>query len=229
MERIKKYFERQIILNSLKKNGYQIFKKEFDYAIKRVDEIIENNNFTISEKISLLENIIKMIKLDLQYETLVSAFYYKKYKNPFLYFYLPESYKDENGDIKEINSIIQGQYIDLEKDCVLVSPCIIKKMLNALKIKDKFSYSPTNHLSKYYDVLDICVVYNGIHSISNFILKKESGYIKSNLYETKILLNHIYTDGIYWYNKFDSSIIDLVIDFRIAIIFTIIQKINNLQ
>lgn len=40
-------------------------------------------------------------------------------------------------------------------------------------------------------------------------------------------MENIYTDGVFWYNRCDDSVIDSVFDYRLALVFDLVKKRNE--
>lgn len=92
-----------------------------------------------------------------------------------------------------------------------------------------FKYMEDNHMGKYYEIVDITYIYNGIHSISSGIeLNKDSDITVKEVVNVSELFPHIYTDGVEWINSHNNKPIYKVIDFRIAILFELARLKYNI-
>ncbi|WP_394899152.1 DUF6710 family protein [Clostridium paraputrificum] len=85
-----------------------------------------------------------------------------------------------------------------------------------------FEYDSINHIGIYYTFVDICYVYNGIHSTSSGIeLKKEGNISVKDVVKIEELFDYVYTDGEKWYDINLGEEIDIVIDCRLAILYEV--------
>ena len=133
----------------------------------------------------------------------------------------PSCVYDENGTKIKCNT---GELIkvDLKSNDVAVFPWNKKRFIdNIIYLRGiPFKYDNLNHMSYFYTYIDLCYVYNGNHSICSGIYYKK-GKIKSEVFKLELLFDHIYSDGLYWYNSHTNEKLYEVEDFRVAVIFEI--------
>lgn len=214
----------------LKELGFQISKKEYEHAIKRVDSFFNSKLSSNEDKRLYLESLIKIVKMDLQQEHLAWFLYGNRDKaGGYSTFYFPTECKDNNGNNINIRSSTQKKQLDLKKECVLVRPWEDSRLLGHIKRESDFKYDDMNHKGNYYRGLDITVIYNGLHSITDCILNRDKGSIIVDELYCDEFFDFIYTDGEYWYNSYDNSVISVVIDFRIAILFEFNKRLIQLK
>lgn len=214
-------------------NEYNIrkeMKSQFAYAIGIVKDYLTCSEYSNSEKLILLDYVMDVIKIDMQSEYIVNLFYQhsvnKLNPEPFPFFYY-----DENGRKRElISGELQIKTISLKDDYVITCPWNIDRIKdNILNItKNGFKYFSNNHYSYYYSELDLCIVYNGYHSIASGIYNK-NGNILAKVISIKPLFQHIKTDGAYFYNVYTDERLYWIEDFRIAVLFEIAKMKYNLE
>ena len=216
--------------DNLKEFGFQISKKEYNHAIKKVDSFFSNELLSNEDKRLYLKSLIKIVKMDLQQEHLAWFLYGDRDRGGgYSTYYFPLTCKDNNGNTINIRSLNKTKQIDLKKECVLVRPWENNRLLKHIKRKSDFEYDDLNHMGDYYRGLDITVIYNGLHSITDCILNRDKGSIIVDELLCDELFDYISTDGEYWYNSYDNSVISIVIDFRIAILFELNKKLIQLK
>ncbi len=184
----------------------------------------------IAEKIDIIDYILSTVKADLQTD-LLSAILYSGWDLKYINDPFPPYYYDEDGNTLCISlDENETKKVDLEGNCVLVLPWNAQRYVSALlNIKQHpFEYDTCNHFSTYYEYINLCYVYNGIHSSSAGVTYKK-GYIISKVYHTELLFTHVYTDGEHWYNIHTNQSIDKVWDFRTAIIYELCRLKYDLE
>ncbi|WP_423055302.1 DUF6710 family protein [Zhaonella formicivorans] len=75
-------------------------------------------------------------------------------------------------------------------------------------------------MAYYFSYVDICYVCNGNHSVASGIVYKK-GHIEAKVYDITRLFEHVYTDGLYWYNSHNNDILDDLFDFRVGVIYEV--------
>lgn len=210
------------ILKKFEKNNYKnaLSPRESFRSVMSITEINLHNK-SDSEKITMLDYIIDILKVDICSSGIIEPFIVQPsspYKTPFpIYIY------DESENRIEI--FCGKQEIILEDTDIYVRPWNVKRQLESiLNLKDKnFVYNENNHWSYYYNDINLCYVFNGNHSVNaGRYLKK--GKIISECCDITMLYPHCYTDGIYWYNSHTNNIISGVDDFRLATIYELAKK-----
>lgn len=203
--------------------------QEYINAIQFTQNAISKTN-EIKEKIDILEYVISTVKIDLQTDLLAKVIYkgwdLMRISHPF-----PPYYYDEQG--KELCIFKNRQdkiKINLATDCILVLPWDLKRYVPAALYfkQQQFKYHKDNHYSIYYEYIDLCYIHNGIHSSSAGVTYKK-GNILADIYSTKDLFAHVYTDGVHWYNEHNNQQITKVWDFRTAVIYELCRMKFNLE
>ncbi|MDU2900488.1 MAG: DUF6710 family protein [Clostridium sp.] len=198
-------------------------KDAFNNVLSFVKEIIKGEND--DNKLLLIDYVMETIKKDLQYSMLTEIMYKPKWgaidisRNTFL----PDNYFDEFGKRKKC-IYSEERSVDLLKDTIILVPYNIDRKKNSIINLSKldFEYDSINHMGIYYTFIDICYVYNGIHSTSSGIeLKKEGNIRVKDVVKIEELFDYVYTDGEKWYDTNLGEEIDIVIDCRLAILYEV--------
>jgi len=206
---------------------------EFRYAMEFVKETLEEKK-TKEDQILILDFILSVIREDLKYDTLTNIFYREKWFDEGLRISLPFPYHyyDEKGNMLSIyEDKAKVKKVDLAKECVLVFPWHRGRMRDNIKNigRNEFQYDKFNHKAYYFSPVNICFVYNGMHSITAGIGFKK-GYIEAAEYDVTKLFEHVYTDGLYWYNRHNNQKLeDELFDFRIGVIYEISKIKYNIE
>lgn len=180
----------------------------------------------LEDKIIIIDFVMNLVKKDLKYDALTTILYQEEHFERDLSTPFPWQVFDELGN--EITRLEEKgtKLIDLKESDAVVLPWNrdrFNQSIIGLKNQD-FKYDKLNHMSHYYQELDICFVYNGLHSISTGI-GYEKGEIYANIIKIEKLFDNIYTDGLFWYNSHtDKKIVTVsgdikIQDFRIAILY----------
>lgn len=175
------------------------------------------------DQLIILDFILDAIREDLKTSCLTSIFYNRENFEGICTEPFPYNYYDESGNILTMPCDSEAKkVVDLAKDCVLVFPWHRDRLRSQIKNigRNEFIYQDNNHFSYYYSYLKICYVWNGYHSISSGIVHKK-GYIKSKEKDITPLFNHVYTDGLYWYNSHNNKKLFDLFDFRVGLIYEI--------
>lgn len=214
----------------LEKIGIRNQQFEYDIAIKTWQKIYTDSSLTKGDKISLLQSIILSIKLALKYDYLASAIYSRKDLIGGLRCELiPEYFIDDKGNKQSVIYKEMKKEVFLEKDIVLVRPWNYKRYLKHKNRTTPFKYDKLNHKGKYYSRMDITLIYQGLHSITDGMLNRKEGELLVDIVNTDPIFKFVYTDGAYWYNEYDDSVISIVLDFRIAVLFKYIKELEKLK
>lgn len=181
---------------------------------------------TIEDKVTLLDFLMNAIKEDLKTDVFTTILYSEEHFSTNLsrYQFFPYRYYDKKGYAHELEDDCEPtRTVDLTNDCVLVMPWNRKRLSNAIKniAKTNFEYHPNNHMAIYYTHMDICYVFNGLHSVSAGIGHKK-GEIKAKEVDVSKLFNHLHTNGKEWINSHTGKPYDTkVFDFRFAILYEV--------
>lgn len=196
-----------------KKDEYQKIVRGVEFALSSIPLDIDGDYLTAFNAVK--NSIIKANLLNLQSKYL-SVFYTKDIKYDFFFTkgLFPHQYKNENCDFVKLT--FKEEYIDLKKCCTLSRPVLMHKWANVLMREEEFKYD-RNHKTIYYSYSGIAIPYNGFHSITDGWLNRSNCIVKCLSTDEKDLFEHIFTDGSFWYNKVDGSIIEQVKDVQLAV------------
>lgn len=213
-----------------KKEYKDIYKLKFDNAMLWANDIIDNEDKE-NAKI-MLDYMMETIKNDLKYSFLTEIIYSPRFETLDITrkTFIPEFYEDEKGKMINVTNRREKK-INLKNDTIITVPYRQERKMNSiLYLKNNvFKYMEDNHMGKYYEILDITYIYNGIHSISSGIeLGKDSDIVIKEVIKVSELFPHIYTDGIEWINSHSNKSIYKVVDFRIAILFELSRLKYNI-
>ncbi|ABY93721.1 MULTISPECIES: DUF6710 family protein [Thermoanaerobacter] len=202
---------------------------EFKYALEFTHQVLKNEK-TKEDKILILDFMLDVIREDLKYDFLTAIFYREEYfeKGVRIPLPFPYSYYDETGTKRSIYENVVGiKKVYLAEECILVFPWHRGRIRESIKNigKNEFQYDEFNHKAFYFSPVNICFVYNGMHSTAAGIGFKK-GYIKANNYDVTKLFPHVHTDGLYWYNSHNNQKLEELFDFRIGVIYEI-SKIKH--
>lgn len=197
---------------------------EFDNAMDFVRQTLTYEKDK-NDQIIILDYILAVVREDLKTDLLTTILYNEESFSKTINSPLPYNYYDEHGNIldtipKEDNR--KKTKVDLSKDCVLVLSWDRDRLRNSIKniYKNEFEYHGSNHLSYYFSHIDVCYTYNGTHSISSGIGHKK-GFIEAVYCDVSKVFEHLYTDGVSWYNSHNNDRLTDLFDFRIGIIYEI--------
>jgi len=217
--------------NTNKEIGVEILDPKFQFqeALQFIDLIILDKSYSTQKKIMLLDYFSSVIKDDLQTNYSAMMFYQSKKTLRLNRLPFPTKIYDDHSNII-CECIFNGfKEIDLSKDYVITLPWKDDNMIRQIiaRKEDSFVFIPTNHRSYYYPCIDLCFVYNGIHSITAGKYHKQ-GTIMSQICDIEPLFKHIYTDGVKWYKLHNNSPISNLCDFRFGILFEIAKTKSQL-
>jgi len=200
-----------------------LFSREFNQAMSFVRQTLEyeKNN---ADKIVILDYIMKLVKEDIKSDLLSTVIYQpwgfeKRINIPF-----PLCYEDELGNQYTLEPKANAEKeVDLKTDCVLVLAWDRERMRNSIKniFYNPFRYHDTNHLACYFEYIDLCYAHNGTHSISAGLVHRKGTIVAPNVYDVRELFEHIYTDGLNWYNQHNKEKLSPLFDFRVGVLFEI--------
>lgn len=199
----------------------------YDPALDLVQNFLNYCDTKDEEKL-FLNYVIELIGRDIETSAELLHIYKPGHEaciyNAFPHFYGNKPYENISLVNKE-NKIT----IELGKNIVITEPwdLYLRLLPNLKNIKEnKFQYDSGNHQSVYYPYMNVCVVYNGKHSIScgkHF----KNGTIKAAVYDTETAFKHIDTDGKKWFFKGGYLPSQKVEDFRYALLFQIAKLLYD--
>lgn len=201
---------------------------EFNYAMNFAKtSILEENQ---ENRLLMLDFMLDVVKRDLIHDLLANILYDDSYFKEQIRLPFPAVCYDQTGKKIDTLSVTKNKEVDLSKDYILVLPSKRSKLKNILKTVNAsgFKYQENNHYAFYYNYIDLCYVYNGLHSITAGIYHKQ-GFIKAQECNLPDFFDHFYTDGLNWYNSYTNSIIGDVWDFRLSIIFEVAKLKYKLE
>lgn len=185
-----------------------------------------NGDWDISRRIKALEFFMLLIRQDLKTEIAYKKAYCLEEGSISIspFFLYPYQEDDQEGEA----------YINIQAD-MLVPYWNTDRLLEAVaNLSDKvFSYDEHNHRAAYFKEIDLLVVECGFHSLHYSHFSKKEGKIKARVISLKRLFDEVDTDGVYWYRKGTTEYYDStrkeVVDVRLAVLFEIARKIEQLK
>lgn len=208
------------------KSSNHAYHNTIDIVRKWIE--LENNT---QDKILLLDFVMDSIRTDLQYDTLTTILYSEEhFKERLPVLFLPYYYYNEKGERLETYVEQEESYkVNLSKDCVIVLPWNRHRLRDSIKniSSNPFKYDKINHFAYYYTSMDVCYVYNGLHSITAGIVHRK-GEILAQPIEVEAVFRHLDTDGEAWINTHTKEKYDEVFDFRFAILYELARIKYNL-
>ncbi|GGK23059.1 hypothetical protein GCM10010965_14910 [Caldalkalibacillus thermarum] len=202
---------------------------EYSRTFGLVDSWLEKE--TKENKIVLIDFVLDVLREDLKMDLLTTILYRDAHFEDTLPNYLfPSHYYNERGDFLKVYPE-EGKKInvDLADDCVWVMPwkrqSLKDRVLNIFKTD--FKYDKDNHKAYYFTHINVCQVYNGIHSVTAGIVHKK-GSIIAKVCDLSRLFDHVYTDGEVWYNAHNNEKLGDVFDFRLAIMYELARQKHQL-
>ncbi len=198
---------------------------EFRYAMEFARQTLKEETRK-EDKIIILDFMLDVIREDLKNDLLSVIFYSEENFKKRIGFPFPTCFYDEFGSEHELLSPEKKLVkVDLAKDCVLVLPWNRKRLRDSIKniFASEFKFDETNHKAYYFSPVNICYIYNGNHSVASGIVYKK-GYVMAEECDLSRLFDHVYTDGLYWYNSHNNQAINNLFDFRIGIIYELTRE-----
>lgn len=204
--------------------------RSFYHTIQLAEIWLEEEK-NVEDKIVLLDYLLTVIREDLQTDILTTIIYSKEHFKGELPTLMFPYYYDKEGKNHKVNeSETPIKVVDLATDCVLVMPWRRDKLKTAIKeLKNKVFSQSGNHIARYYSHIDVCYVYNGLHSTGAAIGHKK-GKLKAYEVDVSKLFDHLHTDGEYWYNSHTNETYKMkVFDFRFAILYELAKMKYRLE
>lgn len=199
-----------------------IQRMQFQNAMKFKEIAVELSE-SISDQINLFTFMIQCIIRELEAEEISKIFYVdnnEHIKQPILSPF-PEYYTDQYDTDHDLSSncIVK---VDFSKTPVIVQPGLKDKLVNAVNLvwRNGFKNIGKNVLGIYFEYIDLCYVYNGTHTCSAAVIKRQ-GVIETSCRDMTKLFPHITTDGEWWYNAHTGEKKYKVYDFRFAVLYEI--------
>lgn len=207
---------------------------EYENSINRIREMLSLAN-SEQERRTLYESITKIIRNDLQYDHISKILYADKRPSDEFYL-LPSFYVNEKGVKVNVLDGVEARMVDLTETSIVTTPWAKQRFVDQLlNFREKpFAYDKENHDAYYYEGFGICYIKNGNHSVGAGIVHGK-GEVPAKVVDVHEIINHVHTDGKYWYNshtnkKFEKKVSGKyyeVFDFRIAILFTMLQDMEQ--
>ena len=201
-------------------------KNEISYKYLHFNEVINFVNFIISKETDkanqkiLLDYILSVVKTDLISEYIADVFYKSEVREWNSIF--PMVYYNEYGEEIHLHENNKIKHVDLGKNNVIVLPWNRDRMVDAIKnvFRNKFRYISNNHMAMYFTEMDLCYVYNGIHSITAGVILK-NGVIEAKEIDISQTFKHIRADEKNWYNSHTGEVLLEMCDFRLGVMYEI--------
>lgn len=184
----------------------------------------------IEEQLNILIYLMDLIRNDLKYQSLCSMLYQKEYKAVNLRFPFPVNYYNCKGEMLCLPESGEKKIIDFSKDICIVVPWNHKRLLSAIVhlSNDGFTFHDNSHMAYYFPYVDFTYIYNGTHSASVGVAKKQ-GIMAAQVINIEPLFEAVFTDGENWFSTYNQSRLMTVTDFRIAVLFEMAKRIRKLQ
>ena len=97
-----------------------------------------------------------------------------------------------------------------------------------MNFKEKFTFRKNSHFARYYKEIDVCYVWNGLHSVGMGVYRGE-GELKANQVSLEKAFPHMDTAGENWINVHTGETLMKVHDFRIAILYELAKMSNSIK
>ena len=134
---------------------------------------------------------------------------------------IPKTYRDEKG--KE-HTLEYESFRDFYLSGVnfIVAPQELTKISDSCETisQEGFIEKEENRMCRYFIEMDFAIVDNGNHSSTAAHLHG-TGCVRAEAYSLKKLFEHVYTDGVNWYNRHNSKKLSKGDDFRVCTLFEI--------
>lgn len=230
--------QKKILFDSLMNYATSVIQKHENRSIK-YDQIDEPERHPIY-------NTIKLIGLRLQTKYITNLLYhtegYGRLPNIdawHQFFSISDIIEKSNGKKMYdyfINMPIEDEVISLRDDLVLPWPWNRGRHLDSLvnigkgRFWGDWKYKSDNHNVEFWLPLRIGFVNGGNHSISAGILSGGGQLKPRDVLDISPIYDHVYTDGVNYYRKFDDSIISKTLSVEFAALFEIgrLMKDNNI-
>lgn len=175
------------------------------------------NDYSIEEKIDVIDYLMRLIKIDLASNRKLDSIYGLSWEDDLF----PDSFKI--GVSKKVKGV-QGLGIVQEfplNEQTYISTWKPISLLDIFKDVKKTGFkADCNHRARYYQELDWLQVYNGKHSATAGTVL--GGLVPAEIVSIKNMYDHIWTDGAYWYcpESFgEDKRVWKTIDFRVAVLY----------
>ena len=243
--KLKEYLLRKLVYKS--DIAYSLNQKyggeEFKQLLEKIkDEVESFSHVKKSEMIFIMDRYLDILKKDIEY-TCIASTINSNNKPLWEILRVPDAFVDKDGVIRNTISRDNVIEINLDEKCTLTKPWSMGKYITnineKLTFEKEFIYDK-NHKVYYYPNLDIAIVISGYHSIANALMYHKTIAVNAWQVNDESLLENIYTDGIYWRSLHNDDklcfdhvhhkymVIDNLISFKFAIIFTLAQWKHDL-
>lgn len=180
---------------------------EFDKIIRSFEQEIDSIGKTKEKRLRAIDAILSILKKDLMYSCISDKIYNNNLPLDDV-LNIPMRFKDKEGNERELYSHDGEIEIDLVRKCTLVKPQVMNKYLNNVINEftpdQEFKYE-RNHNVHFFPTLDIAIVKNGYHSITNGLFYHKKVLVKAKKINDVPLIESVYSDGAYWYNYYDDK------------------------
>lgn len=165
----------------IKEHMINLRKHNFDTAMKYIESFATAIP-SDAEYIEMIDYTIKVVKNDIQSSYIADIFYKDDPIDTSCLF--PLYYYDENNKGWPIETDEKIE-LDFSSDTnFLTVPWDKQRLINVVKLifGKSFIFHKNNHMSFYFPIIDLCYIYNGLHSSSVGITNR-SGKIISTVCE----------------------------------------------
>lgn len=114
--------------------------------------------------------------------------------------------------------------LDLANDFLIASISKGNSLIRHLEARPNDKYIQTaSHAAKFFNYIDIGIMYNGIHSTSSAMYYK-SGIVTASVCDFPKLFDTTTTDGVEWWSETVNRSMGLVRDYRFAVLYEIAKR-----
>lgn len=114
--------------------------------------------------------------------------------------------------------------LNLSKDVVVASVSKGNSLIKHLesRLDDKYIQT-SSHTAKFFNYINLGIIYNGIHSTSSAMYYK-SGIVTANICEFTRLFETTTTDGVEWWSEIKNQSMGLLRDYRYAVLYEVAKR-----
>lgn len=218
-------------LNSLYKNNVQKYPDVISF--RNGMKNIENMLFAKSEneKKILIDNLMEMIRLDLQYGLITHVIYPKSEKFKKRIYPFPPIYTDAEDNRITLSDIAYHKNyktVDFSKDCVSCIPWSNLRLGVIIPHISKNEFIQKHHQAIYFKELEFCYINCGNHSAAAAIIKRQ-GKLRVPVISVEPMFKTIYTDGEFWISYRSNKQLYEVLDFRFCLLYELAKMKYSLN
>ena len=214
------------------KNKYKIKdelnKSLYQKTLDRIDCISPSN---INDKKEFYSFAMSLIRNDLKFDFVADTFYSDEIDIPRLINgVFPVIVKDKNGEyfFPEGGKKKEIVELNLSEIDVICFPRSDEKLRRAFSLYWKKEFAHEEQVYYYYPQIDFCITTGDGHHSTSLAIARKKGSINATVVDMTPLFENIYTDGTYWYSKYDNKKLkgnsEEVQDFRIAVLFELARR-----